>query len=305
MADEPEIVLDGDAFNAVDEQLAVRESASLSPLQDAMSALRQRAALVNEVVTIGLTQCSVNPKSCFTRYGDKFRLTGDGASRVLRCFGGTATYESDATGCGETGDGGWQWTAIATVSVPGVGSFEAVGYWSTDKPGYAAQVRNGRLTNTMKADIRKCAMTQAFVNATQRLLGVGALSAGELEAVGIDPAAVGSVDFREGGSGGRGKSPESPKGDELKAQIRDSLSAIDVEDSADIDELMVLLSAFAKNGKTINGQPLDRLSEGRLEVTLKTVQRMVEQCQEKGKSGSADAKKWATAYNKREVGDAS
>lgn len=274
-------------FEATD--VAVRESPE-TPIQDALVALRHRAQLVSEVVSIGLQQCRTSPEVCFTRYGDKFRLTKGGAARVLRSFGATVTFSHDPTGCAEYDEDGrthWQWTAIATVVLPGVGSYDGLGWWGTSKPGYESR----KITTQLRADIRKCANTQALINACEVLFGLNAMTAAELTANGIDTATIKAVSI-----GGGEDAPDTAETLELQDTVRNLLESVGVETVADCDKVAIVLTAFTgRDGNAVPGKPLAQLSAKRLQYLPAKVGKVVEAMKRDGAEGTEQAVKYATA----------
>jgi len=286
MAEAPTTALEV-PFEATD--VAIRE-ASDAPMQDALVALRHRAQLVTEVVALGLQQCRTAPEACCTRYGEKFRLTKGGASRVLRSFGATATFGSDPSQCGEYDEEGrthWQWMAIATVSIPGVGSYDGLGWWGTSKPGYESR----KITTQLRADIRKCANTQALINACEVLFGLNALTAAELAAHGIETTGIKAVSI-----GGGEDAPETAETLERQESVRDLLESVGVETVADCDKVCIILSAFTgRDGQPVAGKPLARQSAKQMHYLPGKIAKIVEAMKRDGVEGPEQAAKYATA----------
>jgi hypothetical protein len=306
---ESEFVVNAEAFDA---NVAVREDlANVPDIGSAIMALRARAAATAEVTRIALAECAVAPEAFFTAYpGGRFRLTGAGASRLLKHFGADVappTYDADNSGqfLDDDGNEHYEWTSFVSVSLSYGGSFTAMGYWSSTRPDYMKRraVKNSRqllpLTREMRATIRKCSNTQALVNAVQRVLGIEGLSTPQLESAGVDVSRIKAVTFREGSDGGGGQSAETPEGDALRAAIGDLWSSVDVEALADVNALVVALSAFSKNDKAFPGKPLADLTMGRLTATKGTVERVVAKMRKDGVSGPVEAKRYAEAYMKR------
>ena len=319
---EAEFATNGEAFDVpfsvsdTDGAMVVQEhGGTITPLQDAIQALQVRAAAAQEATRLGLVQCAVAPENYFTRYpGNKFRLTGAGAAKLLPCFGAEVLpAEHDADECGPyTDDQGrehFAWFSFVTVIVKGIGQYTGNGHWSSERADYMTKRAVGDtnalrpLTKEERATIRKCADTQAFINAVQRLLGVEALSEEQLREAGVDVSRIKAVEFKERGQGGRGQSADNEDGDKLRAEIRDMLSDVDVEDMADVDKIIVALSAFKskRDNKTVAGRPLSALTIGRLNATKDKVRRIVQVCKDADRGGPADVLKASEKLRDQEV----
>lgn len=275
----------------------------VTPAAEAIAALDLRATAMQRIVQIGLSGCARNAESCFTRYGTKYRLTAAGVSRFLQPFGAEVSPpQYDETACGhyrtQGGVDHFQWTSLVRLTIPGVGSATALGWWGTERPGYIGQRYDAKadtwapITKSMEADVKKSATTQALVNAVQRLLGVEALNERELTDAGVDVSVIKSVEFKGGGNGGLKSDPPS---EELQAQVRDILSTVGVESQADCDRVVIVLSGFTGDKGKVPGKPMAQLSEKWLGSTKAKIAKVVEAMKRDGADGTDQAVRYAEA----------